>query len=407
MKKLKSLIFFIFISGLIFGQSIEISYLNQNESSNFRDIYFVDGLVGYASSYSGKIIKTSDGGETWTTIYSNSDINVLGLYFINEDYGFAVGGNSGSIGSIVLKTSNGGGTWQADTMDKKVLNTVCFINADTGFVGGLGNLYKTENGGDSWSPISLDGSYNIKELKFVNDSIGYLSALYGKMLKSTDCGESWSPLNTGISSHIYAFDFWDADIGYAGGQGGFIKTIDGGENWELLNNAPSEIYSVTCLDKNFVIAGGQGSYSGGDFGFHFGAVNYSTDGGNNWTFNNYLTEVTSIIYLSFPTSKIGFGVGMGSKVLKLGINGNIEISDEINRNDSHIVYPNPANGKIYFQLQDDLRGFNFLLYDIKGKLVANKLISSKEFDISNLNHGIYLYKIITNENTYNGKIVKR
>jgi len=226
------------------------------------------------------------------------------------------------------------------------------------------------------------------------------------MLKTIDCGNSWSLLNTGITSHIYSFDFWNANIGYAGGQGSFIKTVNGGNSWQKLSNAPSEIYSISCIDSNFIFASGRGIYSGGDAGYSYGAISYSTDGGNSWTIIDTLQNLVSVVLLNFPSNNVGYFVGAGSNILKLT---NSNWSNSAKRFSTNIycnVYPNPTCGKINFQMTEINNGFYFLLYDMKGRLLTNEYVVSEKYDMGRFFKGIYFYQIITEKNIYSGRIIK-
>jgi hypothetical protein len=212
-------------------------------------------------------------------------------------------------------------------------------------------------------------------------------------------------LNTGITTHIYSFDFWNSNIGYAGGQGAFIKTINGGISWEILSKAPFEIYSITCIDSKFIFASGRGKYSGDEFGFNYGAISYSTNGGSNWTIMDTLTKITSIIYSSFPSNKLGYFVGEGYRILRLNISNTTGIPADITIK-THNIFPNPTSCIINFYLPEVDNGFNFQLYDIHGKLLTNEFISSRNYDMVKYRKGIYYYQIITDKDIYNGKIIK-
>ena len=70
----------------------------------------------------------------------------------------------------------------------------------------------------------------------------------------------------------------------------------------------------------------------------------------------------------------------------------------------NIIYPNPAEDKII--INGDFIGQYAAIFDINGKLVANKLINSNifEIDISNLTGGMYVVKI---SNKVIGKFAKK
>ncbi len=133
-----------------------VNWLAMTPSSPFplTDIFFVNDFVGYVSSESGRVLKTTNQGNNWISVF------VLGitddfqsLHFVNENTGFVVGE-----GSTIVKTTDGGASWEALISPSNwTLNDVHFINDNTGYaVGGGGTIIKTTNGSTSFSGIRLN-----------------------------------------------------------------------------------------------------------------------------------------------------------------------------------------------------------------------------------------------------------
>ena len=76
-------------------------------------------------------------------------------------------------------------------------------------------------------------------------------------------------------------------------------------------------------------------------------------------------------------------------------------------NINFIVYPNPAENQITFQLENKQKGIIYL-YDVLGQNILTKEISSSNnsIDIQNLSNGIYYYNFESNK-SYKGKIIKK
>jgi hypothetical protein len=114
-------------------------------------IYFTDPLTGYAvggnpvsGSNDGFIVKTVDGGISWSVIKNGIKYALRSIYFIDFYTGFAVG-DAGTF----FNTTDAGVTWnQHECLTSNRFNSVCFTNSTTGFVaGGNGTILKTTNGG--------------------------------------------------------------------------------------------------------------------------------------------------------------------------------------------------------------------------------------------------------------------
>ena len=149
---------------------------------------------------------------------------------------------------------------------------------------------KSTNGGDSWT--EEDESFSDAVVKTIavdpeNPSTLYAGAnVFGALYKSTDAGTSWALSNSGFSSMLIqtiAFDAQNPSSIYAGaGFGGFNKSTDGGQTWEVKRdinlNGFSRINDIVVDPVNPM-----NLYAATEFGF--GAV-WSDDGGDSWNLSN-------------------------------------------------------------------------------------------------------------------------
>jgi hypothetical protein len=84
------------------------------------------------------------------------------------------------------------------------LSMLSFVNKDYGFVSGDHKIYKTDDGGNTWTPIDLSfrNGYIIF-LKFITEQIGYVAfSQDGGILRTTDGGNTWNDLNV---SPLFAY----------------------------------------------------------------------------------------------------------------------------------------------------------------------------------------------------------
>ncbi len=81
------------------------------------------------------------------------------------------------------------------------------------------------------------------------------------------------------------------------------------------------------------------------------------------------------------------------------------IRENVSEN-SVILYPNPAQNQIVFQLGAANKPFNVVLFDIGGKVVFNQFVeNNKPTSIGFLNDGLYFYRLTENGKTYSGKLL--
>ena len=64
-----------------FGQSWEIEYLPQGYDLN--TIYFYSDSIGYVVGDNGAILKTTDAGDNWIDLNSNTTKDITDIIFVN------------------------------------------------------------------------------------------------------------------------------------------------------------------------------------------------------------------------------------------------------------------------------------------------------------------------------------
>ena len=96
----------------------------------------------------GIILRTSDGGVTWTAQSSGTPNTLYGVFFVDADTGTVVGNGT------ILRTDDGGTTWRTQPSGGSyVLSAVSFVDADTGTAVGAsgiiasGIILRTNTGG--------------------------------------------------------------------------------------------------------------------------------------------------------------------------------------------------------------------------------------------------------------------
>ena len=157
-------------------------------------VHFSNNSIGYAVGDQGTILKSTNGGVSWNALSlsgSLSSRNYNDVYFFDGQTGIAVGGweTNDSI-STIIRTTDGGATWSV-VMDNigSMLNSVYFYNANEGYVvGDDGVVYYTNNGGASFSlqTIPANNTYDNNTVYFVNPYHGLIAGSNGKLLWYND-----------------------------------------------------------------------------------------------------------------------------------------------------------------------------------------------------------------------------
>jgi hypothetical protein len=79
-------------------------------SQYFRKIRFLNDSIGWVVGDQGALLKTKDGGNTWSVLPTNVGHDLLSFYFTDEYHGWAAG-----LGGTIIKTTDGGGISSVET----------------------------------------------------------------------------------------------------------------------------------------------------------------------------------------------------------------------------------------------------------------------------------------------------
>jgi photosystem II stability/assembly factor-like uncharacterized protein len=226
-------------------------------------IWVVNRNVMYGSGrYNGKprVIKTTDGGASWTTIDLSSIATCLvDCYFFNEDSGFVVGskgpGPYRNDSAAVFFTSNGGATWssrfvgsQANELSWKIsfpTPTVGFISIER-FATGVVSYFRTTDRGQSWHERQFINNYDAQGIGFINQTVGWIGGWTGATYETTNGGASWHL--AGFGTNVNRIRFLSDTLGYAVGTRVYKYSRD---STTSVDGFDAEITQVSSLEQNF------------------------------------------------------------------------------------------------------------------------------------------------------------
>jgi photosystem II stability/assembly factor-like uncharacterized protein len=96
-----------------------------------------------------------------------------------------------------------------------------------------GGVFRSTDGGRTWSPTTVTNSANVVAFDPTNPSTVYAGA--SGIFKSTDGGNTWSAVNQGLKNAdgvlSIVVDPQNPSTVYAGTDGGCFKSTDGGQSW--------------------------------------------------------------------------------------------------------------------------------------------------------------------------------
>lgn len=186
--------------------------------------------------------------QNWTTLNIPNAGRYDDLFFLNDSVAWACNSQGQS-----YKTTNSGQSWvNYPVFPGDYLRSIKFMDADTGFCGGLDNgsyLFRSTNGGQTWTNITnkIPGlSGGICGLSCPGGKVIYGSGYFGSpahIIKSIDGGISWQKIN--MSAQVLSLVdvlFTSQDTGWVSGRalqdggGVILHTTDGGASWQTVHD---------------------------------------------------------------------------------------------------------------------------------------------------------------------------
>lgn len=195
-----------------------------------KDLCFINGTTGWAVGSWGSVVKTTDAGENWETQEQPIEgltVTFVSVFFIDETHGWAATSSGDIIG-----TTDGGETWtQQRTGHYEDMIQIFFVNADVGFAL-ADSLFKTVDGGETWSGVSYMMGTFINRIHFIDDEIGWASAAHYEdtawVYKTQDGGLTWNKMDTFEGADLKNVFFTDEAVGYGCGIDGVVYKSSNG-----------------------------------------------------------------------------------------------------------------------------------------------------------------------------------
>jgi photosystem II stability/assembly factor-like uncharacterized protein len=337
----------------------------------YYSVFFTDLLNGWASGYAGKIVHTSDGGQTWVDQIAPVNTDYYKICFVNSDTGWIAGGDAGSFPSyiehrVILYTSNGGVNWSAQYSEsnKSRLNSIIFVDQNNGYATGeSGIIMKTTDGGSNWTEQVIP-SFHFRNIFFTDNLTGWVTGYY-----------------LGVPHYTAVFN-----------------TTDGGINWNETSFGTEESLSGIYFTDNLKRWAVGGNNSGG-------IIYYTSDGGANWALQN-IPLVNSLYRVFFFDEISGWAVGHIGTII--ATDNSVPVELELSTPAEYSLeqnYPNPFNPQTKIEYSIPSAGFvKLVIFNSVGEEIKTLISAYKTagthlvtFDAGNLSSGIYFYRIDAGE----------
>ena len=242
-----------------------------------NDVVTLDANTAIGVGSDGEAYKTVDGGQTW---------NDYGLNIYDDVEAVADAGNNtlyaAGLDTLIMKSTDLGDSWNkltAPDIPEINFTDLYFVDDKTGVVIGGGgstepHILRTGDGGDQWTKVASPVQEALNSIAFVEDSIGFICGNNATLLKSTDSGRTWMQQTVNIPSgfiidNLEAIRMQDAQNGVlVGSQGLVFTTSDGGSTWNYVQNRTFNLLTgVELLNGDAIISGYEGTVLHQEIGF--------------------------------------------------------------------------------------------------------------------------------------------
>ncbi len=297
-----------------YGSSWEL--LRWDSTQTLKSVHFVTSSVGYACGDNSLILKTTDGGSTWTTLSLTVEgISLTQVQFVSESTGFLLD----KIHFTLYRTINGGVTWTSFLSDGSggFFTSFQMLDEDDGWVSTAdGTVIKITGGAPSFVRVMWGLAIDVIRFFNANDGIATRS---GQVKYSTNGGNSWDSTLSAFDFTANSIQFSSAQKITAVGPGEAIAiSTDAGRNWIRLTLDNRILNTVSFIDGSYGLING-------DYG-----VQYSTaNGGETWNKTSSLATEQQLNSVQFTDENTGYAAGYSGKILKTtdgGINWTLQTS---------------------------------------------------------------------------------
>ncbi|MRI35266.1 hypothetical protein EOPP23_20050 [Endozoicomonas sp. OPT23] len=219
----------------------------------------------------GHILYSDDNGKNWTQSKVPTIQMLTAVHFSTAKIGYAVGHDA-----IVLKTEDGGETWTRmydDLSLEAPLLDVWFRDVNNGIaMGAYGTILETTDAGKTWNDIR-DRIENEEELHFnaiSGDDEGnvYIIGEAGMIFHSGDFGKKWTTLSGPYQGSLFGVTAGRGEVLIHGLRGNAFRSTDKGQSWKKIEARTAEALFGSAILKNGknILVGNSGVFVTGETG---------------------------------------------------------------------------------------------------------------------------------------------
>jgi photosystem II stability/assembly factor-like uncharacterized protein len=274
-----------------------------------RSVSVVDQNVAFISGDAGKVLKTTNGGTTWTNIAASPIPTTFGCDVVRAIDANTVIVAGSPADTYIYKTTNSGVTWtQVFTQVGGYVDDIQFKDATNGImygdpVGSRWSIWKTTNAGTTWDSTGMYLPQAAAEAGWdnamcVRGNNVWFGTNTAHIYRSTNFGTNWISTNTTGLTQSTSITF-SGNNGFVTGSGVTLKSTDAGVTWAAFTNPGTGTnVHLQSLGTRFWIAQ-TNIYASTDNGATFPlSYTYSATTGPMWNVGANITGSSLTVYVT-------------------------------------------------------------------------------------------------------------
>jgi len=275
-------------------------------------VYTASTSTFTAVGEAGTTVRTGDSGASWQVAFEAGRTSFTDLASPAPGVLVAAGApplGSGK-GSGVFRSTDGGQTWSqrldAGSPGQLAVTKLAFADALFGVAAGPLGVWRTEDGGSSWTPVNnapatqfvVSGDFG--GVAWADTDVVLIYGGFGKILRSADRGVTWADVSpAGFFDNWRDMAFNATGVGVAVGPNGKVaRSTDRGANWQEVATPMTEPGTAVAFANSSTVV---------VMGNLFRAMR-STDAGETWAAGSGFFGASSQFRLRFASPTVGLAV---------------------------------------------------------------------------------------------------
>jgi photosystem II stability/assembly factor-like uncharacterized protein len=220
--------------------------------ADLRLLRATSAQIANVGGANGTLVRTTNGGESWSTVGVPTTATVLDASFPNITAGYAIDALGGA-----FKTINGGASWQIlNTGTTQAPSAVLATGPNDVLLAGPVGIRRSTDGGSSFAAVG-DKDLKKKRLNHLDAAGTGAVVAWGRedVLVSADGGATWKRIKLPKKTKIVDASFVGTSVGYILTSEQLLRTKNGGRTWKdrsALGTSGGYGISFGSADEGFV-----------------------------------------------------------------------------------------------------------------------------------------------------------